>query len=609
MNKLIRNLLIAGATATLFAASASAQLMVQGVGSSAQYQEAMYAAWNIAGSGAGHWTCKNAGQINDQRSDSNIVPQVGNLAVVWNSAQTQVWTYLSVDSIVGNRAYFAQPRATLSLVSPAPTCPSNSINGWGSDAASIPSAVLAILNNQAFNAAFTDVTPADALFAQNRVNCGASGTSIPCLGYNSSDPNVGTSILSAFSTSQAQPVQFNIYGTDPISGNAIVPHTVVPVGIAPIILIANRTNTTSGLGQPWVTGCTGFSTAGYCFNDATYQATIQELFTGTNCDGTAFGGYSTSPNFQFAINPILREPMSGTMNTFEFNFMVQNGQGSTQDGYFSQESIFNSPYYVPVTFGPIPVAANNPLNGACPGGNNIAYGPQGKRYRALSTGEVVSGGTGGIASPGGVKNIADSIGYIFFSYANVSALKASGSYGYLTYEEQDPINPAATPAAGAGPAYNSGTGLVYPGNGELPSCTVPCLVTPGSSFPNLRNGAYKQWSLLRVVADTGSAALTAVQALAANEQNELNGTQPDFLPFSATADGDPGFVGYREHFAPGMPGTDPRWTADTPGTPTFNFNATNTPNNGIAVGSVEAGGDVGGCLQYKSVPTSLNCRY
>ncbi len=39
------------------------------------------------------------------------------------------------------------------------------------------------------------------------------------------------------------------------------------------------------------------------------------------------------------------------MNIFEYNFMVQNGQGSVADGYFSQESSFNSPYFVPSTFG------------------------------------------------------------------------------------------------------------------------------------------------------------------------------------------------------------------------------------------------------------------
>jgi hypothetical protein len=35
--------------------------------------------------------------------------------VVWNDAQTEVWAYLSVDSVVGMRAFFSNPRATLQI--------------------------------------------------------------------------------------------------------------------------------------------------------------------------------------------------------------------------------------------------------------------------------------------------------------------------------------------------------------------------------------------------------------------------------------------------------------------------------------------------------------
>lgn len=575
MKKAITTLCTAAAMSLLLiAVPASAQLMVNGVGSSAQYQVASLAAFQLAGgtgSGAGHYTAKNAGEIIDTR-DSAIVNQLGNIAVVWNAAQTQAWVYLSVDSVVGNRAYFAQPRTTLQLVSPLPAAGNLiSSNFWGADASTIPSAVITLINNQQFNAAYTDILPADAKFAQNRVNCGTGTTAtLGCLGYGTSDANVGTSIASAFSGTTAQPVNFNIYGSDPITGNPIPNYTVVPVGVTPVVLIANRSNS-NGLGQA-------------AFNDVTYQATIQLLFTGTDCDGTAWGGFSTSsPNYQFAINPILREPLSGTMNTFEFNFLVQNLQGSTTAGYFSQEGIFNSPYFLPSTFGALQPATNNPLNGACPGGSSYAVGPQGARKRAIGTGEEVSS----------VKSTTDSIGYIFFGYGNVTSIAGNPLYGYLTYATIDPINPSGSYST----PYSSG-GLSYPGNGELPTCTAPCGIAPGASFPNLRSGAYREWSLLRAVADAGSAALTNVQALATVEQNEINGTQPDFLPFNPASDGDPGFLGYRSHFSPGMTGT-----------PVVNYNSTNTPNNGITSPTAEAGGDVGGCLQYKTQPTLLNCRY
>jgi hypothetical protein len=569
MEKLIRNLLVAGATVTLFVASASAQLKVQGVGSSAQFQSASLAANQLAGAGAGHYTAKNAGQIIDTRK-AGIPAQLGNLSVVWNAGQTQVWTYLSVDTIVGNRAYFAQPRTSLQLVSPLPAAGQLiSTALWGADAATIPAAVIALINNIAFNAAYTDILPADAKFGQNRVNCGTGTTAtIGCLGYGTADPSIGTPIHSAFTTSVAVPVDFNIFGSDPITGSPIPAHTVLPIGISPMILLVNRTNP-AGLGQVAL------------FSDATFQATVQLLFTGTDCSGTAWGPFDAAHNF--AVNPILREPLSGTMNTFEFTYMVQNLQGSTANGYFSQESIFNPPFFVPSTFGAIQPATNNPLNGACPGNSPYASSNQGKRMRVIGTGEMINNG---------IKTVADSIGYTFFSYGNIAAISNSASYGYLTYQTVDPINPSGSYAV---PYVNGG--LNYPGNGKLPVCTAPCPIAPGASFPNIRNGAFRAWSLLRAIADTGSVALTNLQALATIEQNEVNNTQPDYIPFNA-AGGDPGFIGYRSHFAPAMAGT-----------PAVNFNATNTPNNGITNPALEAGGDVGGCLDYKTSPNTLNCRY
>jgi hypothetical protein len=548
------------------------QVMVGGVGSSSQFQSASLAAFQLAGGtagNAGHWTFGNGGEIIDTR-EGGIVPETGTLSVVWNQAQTQVWFYLSVDTVAGNRAYFAQPRTTLTVLTPASTAGQNAISAglWGADSP-LPPAVLVAIQGTQFSAAFTDILPADAKFAMNRVNCGTATTAtIGCLGYGTSDPNVGAPIQSAFSTSAIHPVNFNIYGTDPITGDAIPAYTVVPVGIAPIIMIANRSNA-SGLGQTSL------------FSDITYQATAQLLWTGTDCSGTAWGPYDAAHSF--AVNPILREPLSGAMNTFEYNIMVQNLQGSTSNGYFSQESIFNSPYYVPSTLGAIQPATNNPLNGACPGGSPYAAGgPQGNRMRAIGTAEMVSA----------VQSTADSIGYLFFSYGNVSALANNANYGYLTYQGVDPINPSGSYTT----PFVSG-GLNWPGNGSLPVCTAPCPIAPGSSFPNIRTGAYRAWSLLRAVADAGSAALTNLQALATAEQNQINGTQADFVPFNATSDGDPGVVGYRSHFVPGMTGT-----------PTFNFNGANTPDNGLGA-NPEAGGDVGGCLDYKYDPNLLNCRY
>jgi hypothetical protein len=73
------------------------------------------------------------------------------------------------------------------------------------------------------------------------------------------------------------------------------------------------------------------------------------------------------------------------------------------------------------------------------------------------------------------------------------------------------------------------------------------------------------------VTDASGSNLTNAQAVVTATQNEINATVPDFVPFSATADGDPGMPYLRSHFKLA--------------------NIT----QGLATNSPENGGDVGGC--------------
>src|SRR5580704_6707550 len=104
---------------------------VQGVGSSGVFQSVGVAAFNDlaggAGGGAHIWTkkgnCPSGGicaAIHDSRSGS-IHDESGNVWVIWDATASNVWTYVTVDTIVGNRAYFATPRAQLVLDSCAKT--------------------------------------------------------------------------------------------------------------------------------------------------------------------------------------------------------------------------------------------------------------------------------------------------------------------------------------------------------------------------------------------------------------------------------------------------------------------------------------------------------
>src|SRR5207245_1066698 len=85
------------------------------------------------------------------------------------------------------------------------------------------------------------------------------------------------------------------------------------------------------------------------------------VFSGSSCSGSDLGGGAGD------IDAYLREPLSGTMNTTEFNvFRYPDASGQ------SQETGVN------------PAAANNnPLNLACGGGGN--------RKRAIGTGDEVNG--------------------------------------------------------------------------------------------------------------------------------------------------------------------------------------------------------------------------
>ena len=508
--------------------AAEAQVQVVGAGSSAQWQATAYAAWHdLAGAVAGHhYTIKghctsgNCGQLKDQRSTS-IPLEGGNLWVVWNSTATNFWAFLSVDSVVGNRCFKASPRCLLEIDAQTKSVPGQNLISaalWGADATALPAAVYAALNGQPINAGFTDIRPEDAKFAECRATSPLTSTRTG-LGYGSSCTQlIGTPIMSALSSSTANPSAFNLSGTDPFTGRSIPVSTTIPVGASPIIFIVNRTNA-SGLGSAAVKNVTVTTTG---------TGTAQQLFEDeAACNASTLGG----GNFPLTI--LLREPLSGTMNTTEFtNFRLV---GSGLGGDSQEESV------VPPT--------NNPLNQACAAGG-------GKRMRGIGTGEIV----------GGIATIRDSIGYAFFSYGNVAKITGVGKY--LTLNGVDPIQATYT-------------------GGTLPTCTAPCPKAAGTSFPNLRNGRYRSWSLLRVVTDASGANFTNVSALVSNAQNDVNGTVPDFVPYKTTNGSDPGLSKelYRSHY----------------------LQSGVAPNNGLG-GQTESGGDVGGCIEHVAPPPGvLNC--
>jgi hypothetical protein len=196
-----------------------------------------------------------------------------------------------------------------------------------------------------------------------------------------------------------------------------------------------------------------------------------------------------------------------------------------------------------------PSGGDNPLNKAC--GIGI-------RKRGIGTGEIVAG----------VKSTQNSVGYVFFSYANINPISNSPNWGYVKLDGVDPINGTYT-------------------TGNLPPCVEPCALPGGTSFPHLRDGTYRSWSVLRVVTDAGGTNNTNVKNLVNAAQAHVNSTDPDFVPFLAQGpgSGEPGLQKYRSHFQQIVGGA---------------------PSNGLPNGvGTEHGGDMGGAIEPNGPPPGV----
>lgn len=632
MKSILAVLLVAVAVAAVPMAQATVTVEVTAAGSSAQWQSMALAAYASLSSTItkGHWTSNgNVVNLVDSRTNPQNI-DAGTLWVVWSCTTTactsaSVWMFDKVDSVVGDRCFFAVPKCTLSATAAnLAGSGSNKIKNFlWSDASSdtaLPAVLLTLIEGGTpIGVAASDIRAEDGMFAMCRANSalgggtyGTGGTNdnLDGLGYNthnasgvcpagplgsSSNQAVGSPVLSglpgAASTDQANIVAFNVVagGADPITGSTVPAYSVVNVGAAPIVIVTARQQAT---GLQSVSNVT--------------PAQLQQVFSGTNCDATAFGVTSGT-----GLNIFLREPTSGTMNTTEATLFRGPLNGSGTALGLSQETGVNG-------------GTNNPLKGQS--GTCTSASGTGARYRGIGTGEVITGVqesncTSGCSGITGTFNTPqDGIAYAFFSYGNVSAIADSTKYGYVTVNGIDPI--FSTYNGGSGAGYDPG----QPASGELPGAAdlklignptycnatngFPCeenqIWKGGLSFPNVRNGSYPSWSLLRAYAATTGGQLAALNTLVANGQKNAVNSVPDYIPFKAyncttTAttfpcpDGavsDPGLLVERAHYLQ----YDGAGTAINTGT-VQNFSKTGS--------FVEAGGDMGG--EVFTCPTATTC--
>ena len=157
--------------------------------------------------------------------------------------------------------------------------------------------------------------------------------------------------------------------------------------------------------------------------------------------------------------------------------------------------------------------------------------------------------------------------------ASKSEVMSGASYNYLTLDGVDP--------------------LAIPGtvNQELPNGTVTAaslVWTTTPSYPNLRNGTYKVWSVIRYLVPNSLIGVDPYgpDVLAQSAQDYVDSTVTDFVPFYTTG-GTDGLELYRSHFkASGVAGNNGSATA-----------ANLTDGGNTLGGGAEAGGDVGGAIE------------
>jgi hypothetical protein len=487
-----------------------------------------------------HWTSgSNALSLQDCRVQTvgatSCNEDAASVWVVWDSSTAtggpNVWIFAKVDSVVGDRCFFAQPACTVFDFNNPTTnadwtaAGSNKIAQalWGDNSldTTLPASVLSIVEGtlDKVNTAATDIRAEDAAWAIARVNSvlgastkgGANSDGLDGLGYGVNPAGVppngpcpthitlaqgqGTPIYSGYghtgtSTDAANVLSFNITGKDPFTCTAVPTYTVANVGASPIVFVNSRSNTLANL------------------VNAT-ERQLENVFSGTDTDASALG--LTAGN----INAFVREPLSGTYNTTEATVMryptlysastPQHVEGISMEAYTACSGV-----------------VQNPLAGqTC-----AVHSGSGLRWRGIGTSEVI-GGVQNSNNTTKTNNPTDGIAYTFFSYGNVSALADSSSFGYIQLNGVDPIFQTYNSKYDPGqPAAAKGT---IPGTVEttFPTCESNIWAN-GYSFPNVRNGTYRAWSLLHLIFNSSQS--TPVKDLIATSNAFVVTSVPDYIP-------------------------------------------------------------------------------
>ena len=399
-----------------------------------------------------------------------------------------VCLYLSVDSIVGQRLYFAtnsggMPAASInfpggcSYSTPIPG--DNQVPLFPPDTG-LPATVCAALQGKAFNAAPTDIRAEDAAFGTARA-CGAYSATGTGFGYSCTLPTP-TEIHSGVggSTKQVQAVNYAIAGTDPLTGG-IVAHTAAGSDGHPFVSLSAGGQAVLVLVNTHDTSSDGFGTTG-TFNNINRPDLAHVYVGGATRTREVIGGSGLGSK---GMTVLVREPLSGTFNVFEFQVP------RVKEFFNTQEDLTNSAGVISANG----IGMATPSGWVWEGGSvsgSVTGNPLdwkktstgGLKVRVIGTGEMVATLASNSSTDAAGNSLTNQIGYAFFSFGNVKP--ALGLAKYLTVDGVDPLFDGPD-----GTTDNPG------GTGTLPSCSAPC--STAVTLTNIKNGSYPIWNILRVI--------------------------------------------------------------------------------------------------------------
>ncbi len=459
-------------------ASAANQIVFSAVGSSAMFNQFEQAAriTATATQATNNYRKNASGRLIDGSLSST-----GNLWVVWNgtAGNRKIWLYLSTDSTVGVRAYFNS--ALVDMVANFATTNTGVANGY----AQMPQDVFDTIDagNNVFNAGMTDITPADAKVATQRLfDNGYSPTNgVKGISFTGSG-----STTSPSTTTTTLPVDFNL---------AARAYSLFAVGAAPMMIVINKNDTSlSGIGN---LDNINSQNLAYCL-DGTFKRT-----SSINNDAAA-------RNTNKGLVTFLREGLSGTYNTTEYCIPNTVRYQTTQEAGVTGAAATNPLRQATYNGAPFAIATTTVGTATVGTTTTLTATDTGGRVRGIGT--------------NGVLNCANfttnSLTYAFWAVSQFTDVNTLAplfpNLKYLTVDGIDPIQDSYT-------------------GGNFPLST---------SLKNVKNGAYPIWSILRacvppaLINNAGDFRDTFLNATAANNGADVV-AKNDLLVFRsyrATAD-------------------------------------------------------------------------